>query len=133
MSKPKLKKVRSTRCGTYGVSSVELTQDGFTLEKVSDKLNAIFGTKSKSEIWALASGKVVNHVNAAPANPKGPVLGKRKTVDGLERDLHYNIGAMKCHSCGGVHNNMHNVGPHKMINCPKRALDKAAGVHRRNI
>ncbi|GMF57063.1 unnamed protein product [Phytophthora fragariaefolia] len=111
-------------------SSAELTQDGFTLEKVSDKLNAIFGTKSKSEIWALASGKAVNHVNAAP---KGPVLGTRKAVDGPERDLHYNISAMKCHYCGGVHNNLNNVGAHKMISCPKRALDKAAGVHRRNI
>ncbi|KAG6580281.1 uncharacterized protein IUM83_19289 [Phytophthora cinnamomi] len=114
-------------------SLVELTQDGFTLEKVSDKLNANFGTKSKSEIWALASGKAVNHLNAAPANPKGPVLGKRKAVDGPVRDLHYNNGAMNCHYCGGEHNKMNNVGPHKMINCPKRALDKAAGVHRRNI
>ncbi|GMF30798.1 unnamed protein product [Phytophthora fragariaefolia] len=100
-------------------SSVELIEDGFTLEKVSNKLDAIFGTKSKSEIWSLASGNAVNHVNAAPPNPKGPVLGKRKAVAGSERDLHYNIGSMKCHYCGGVRNNMNNVGPHKMINCPK--------------
>ncbi|KAE8908145.1 hypothetical protein PF005_g1539 [Phytophthora fragariae] len=50
-------------------SSVEFTPDGFTLEKFSDKLNAIFGYKSRSEI--LASGKTVNHVNAAPAKPNG--------------------------------------------------------------
>ncbi|KAG6580133.1 uncharacterized protein IUM83_15754 [Phytophthora cinnamomi] len=64
-------------------SSIELTEEGLTLEKVSDKRNVIFGTKSKSEIWALASGKAVNHFNAAPANPKG--LGKRKAVDGTAK------------------------------------------------
>ncbi|KAJ8577904.1 hypothetical protein ON010_g1306 [Phytophthora cinnamomi] len=81
----------------------------------------------------LGGGKVVNHVNAAPANPKRPVLGKRKAVDGPVRDMHYNVGAMKYHYCGGEHNKMNNVGPHKMFDCSKRALDKAAGVYRRNI
>ncbi|KAE9044851.1 hypothetical protein PR001_g5204 [Phytophthora rubi] len=28
---------------------------------------------------------------------------------------------------------MKNIGPHKMVDCPKRAEDKAAGVHRRDI
>ncbi|KAG6620366.1 uncharacterized protein IUM83_16373 [Phytophthora cinnamomi] len=101
--------------------------------EVSDKLNAVFGTKSQYKICFFASGKVVNHVNAAPANPKRPVLGKRKAVDGPVRDMHYNVGAMKYHYCGGEHNKMNNVGPHKMFDCSKRALDKAAGVYRRNI
>ncbi|KAE9346102.1 hypothetical protein PR003_g7595 [Phytophthora rubi] len=114
-------------------SSVEFTPDGFTLEKVSDMLNAIFGNKSRSEILALASGKAVNHVNAAPAKPSGSALGKRKGGDGPVRDIHHNLGVMKCHYCGGVHNSMKNIGPHKMVDCHKRAEDKAAGVHRRNI
>ncbi|KAE8877742.1 hypothetical protein PF005_g15501 [Phytophthora fragariae] len=114
-------------------SSVELTPDGFTVEKVRDKLNAIFGNKSRSEILALAGGKAVTHVNAAPAKPNGSALGKRKAEDGPVRDIHHNLGVMKCHYCGGVHNSMKNIGPHKMVDCPKRAEDKAAGVHRRNI
>ncbi|KAE9234094.1 hypothetical protein PF005_g2035 [Phytophthora fragariae] len=100
---------------------------------VSDKLNTIFGNKSRSEILALASGKAVNHVNAAPAKSSGSALGKRKAVDGPVRDIHPNIGVMKCHYCGGVHNSMKNIDPHKIVDCPKRADDKAAGVHRRNI
>ncbi|KAE8912299.1 hypothetical protein PF007_g25767 [Phytophthora fragariae] len=114
-------------------SSVEFTPDGFTLEKVSDMLNAIFGNNSRSEILALASEKAVNHVNAAPAKPSGSALGKRKGGDGPVRDIHHNLGVMKCHYCGGVHNSMKNIGPHKMVDCHKRAEDKAAGVHRCNI
>ncbi|EGZ28506.1 hypothetical protein PHYSODRAFT_417340, partial [Phytophthora sojae] len=72
-------------------SSVKFTEESFTLEKVSEKLANIFGNKTKSEIMALASGRVVNHVKSTPAktattNPMGSVLGKRKTADGPIND-----------------------------------------------
>ncbi|OWY92304.1 hypothetical protein PHMEG_00038753, partial [Phytophthora megakarya] len=107
-------------------SAIDFSPEKFTLERVADKLSAIFGTKSKFGIYALASGKPVNH-------PKSKVLGKRKATDGPVRDGHYNYGAMKCHYCGGEHNKMNDVGPHKKADCPKLALDVAAGVYRRNI
>ncbi|GMF18789.1 unnamed protein product [Phytophthora fragariaefolia] len=117
-------------------SSVEFTPAGFTLEKVSDKLNAIFGNKSKSEILFLASGKVVNHVKATspklkrsmPLKPKVSGLGKRKTVDEPRPDLPYNLGAMKCHYCAGYHNTVNNVGPHKMPRVHRTGLQAYSGT-----
>ncbi|EGZ09051.1 hypothetical protein PHYSODRAFT_339429 [Phytophthora sojae] len=47
---------------------VSFTEESFTLEKVSEKLANIFGNKTKSEIMALASGRVVNHVKSNSAN-----------------------------------------------------------------
>ncbi|OWZ01274.1 LOW QUALITY PROTEIN: hypothetical protein PHMEG_00027375, partial [Phytophthora megakarya] len=114
-------------------SAIEFSPEKFTLERVADKLSAIFGTKSKSEIYALVSGKSVNHVEAAPAKTKSKVLGKRKATVGPVRDVRYNYGAMKCHYCGGEHNKMNAVGPHRKADCPKWALDVAAGVYRRNM
>ncbi|OWZ10387.1 hypothetical protein PHMEG_00016764 [Phytophthora megakarya] len=114
-------------------SAIDFSPEKFTLERVADKLSAIFGTKSKSAIYALASGKPVNHVEVAPAKPKSKVLDKRKATYGSVRDVHYNYGTMKCHYCGGEHNKVNDVGPHRKADCPKLALDVAAGVYRRNI
>ncbi|GMF53370.1 unnamed protein product [Phytophthora fragariaefolia] len=114
-------------------SSVEFTPDEFTLEKVCNKLNVIFGNKNKSEILSLASGKAVNHAKAAPPKPKVSARGTRKAVDEPTPDLHYNLGAIKYHYCAGHHNTVNIVGPHEMADCPTRAKDRAAGVFRRNI
>ncbi|EGZ18776.1 hypothetical protein PHYSODRAFT_499001 [Phytophthora sojae] len=119
-------------------SSVKFTEESFTLEKVSEKLANIFDNKTKSEIMALASGRVVNHVKSTPAktaptNPKGSVLGKRKAADGPIIDDHYNVGYMRCHYCAGAQNDRDGIGPHKMLDCPARRADRAAGVFRRNV
>ncbi|OWZ03435.1 hypothetical protein PHMEG_00024834 [Phytophthora megakarya] len=37
-------------------SAIDILPEKFTLERVADKSSAIFGTKSKSEIYALANG-----------------------------------------------------------------------------
>ncbi|OWY94133.1 hypothetical protein PHMEG_00036225 [Phytophthora megakarya] len=75
----------------------------FTPDRVEPKLCAIFGSKSKGEIMALGSARPVNHVHTGNNKLKQPVLGK------------------------------HNTGPHKFVDCPKRARDLVAGVKRRDI
>ncbi|KAG3110598.1 hypothetical protein PI125_g9874 [Phytophthora idaei] len=112
-------------------SAIMFTPEEFTTERVETKLTAIFGGKSRAEINTLAKGMHVNHVDAAPAKPKGGALVKRKAFDGP--DMHSNLGIMRCHNCAGVHNNMNCIGPHKNIACPKRAHDQSLKVFRRNI
>ncbi|OWY95223.1 hypothetical protein PHMEG_00034830 [Phytophthora megakarya] len=94
----------------YGLSNAAGV--GGLAKRFDEIVNADFKSGSaqafvgKSEIFALASGKLVNHVEAAPAKPKSKVLGKRKATDGPVCDVHYNYGAMKYHYCGGEHNKM---------------------------
>eukprot|EP00644_Phytophthora_capsici_P003745 jgi/Phyca11/15663/fgenesh1_pg.PHYCAscaffold_15_\ len=103
-------------------SLVEFTPEAFTLENVSEKLTNIFGNQSKASIMELGNGKTVNHVEAAPTKQNGSVLGKRKAQSAPANDRHYNQGIMKCHYCAGNFNGMNNTGPHKLLDCPKRAL-----------
>ncbi|ETL77448.1 hypothetical protein L917_21607 [Phytophthora nicotianae] len=106
-------------------SSVEFTPEGFTLEKVIEKLNNIYGNQSKVEIMDPARGKVVNRISAVPTKQNGSALGKRKASSEPDQDRHYNQGWMKCHYCAGGHNGMNNIGPHKL---PIRLKGKAAQV-----
>ncbi|OWZ18673.1 hypothetical protein PHMEG_0007199 [Phytophthora megakarya] len=107
----------------------DFLQEKFTLERVADKLSANFGTRSKSKIYALASAKLVNHVEAVPAKLKSKVLGKPKAFDRLWAMC----TTIMCHYCGGEHNKMNGIGPHRKVNGPKLALDVVAGVDHRNI
>ncbi|KAG2783951.1 hypothetical protein PC129_g13844 [Phytophthora cactorum] len=126
-----LVKVLGVLPGHLWGSVIMFTPEEFTTERVETKLTAIFGGKNRAEINALAKGMHVNHVDAAPAKPKGGALVKRKAFDGS--DMHSNLGIMRCHNCAGVHNNMNCIGPHKNIACPKRAHDQSLKVFRRNI
>ncbi|ETI33822.1 hypothetical protein F443_19521 [Phytophthora nicotianae P1569] len=114
-------------------SSVEFTPEGFTLEKVTEKLNNIYGNQSKAETMDPARGKVVNRISAVPTKQNGSALGKRKASSEPDQDRHYNQGWMKCHYCASGHNGMNNIGPHKLVDHPNHFLGWAAGVQRRNI
>ncbi|RAW30056.1 hypothetical protein PC110_g13567 [Phytophthora cactorum] len=126
-----LVKVLGVLPGHLWGSVIMFTPEEFTTERVETKLTAIFGGKNRAEINALAKGMHVNHVDAAPAKPKGGALVKQKAFDGP--DMHSNLGIMRCQYCAGVHNNMNCIVPHKNIACPKRAHDQSLKVLRRNI
>ncbi|GMF32064.1 unnamed protein product [Phytophthora fragariaefolia] len=99
----------------------------------------------RGEISDLAKGVRVAHVDAAPAKPgvtgkpngtakpNSSVLGKRKAPPVPEQDSHYNLGAMSCQYCAGVHNKMYGFGSHLKFQCPKRAKDHAQKVYWRDI
>lgn len=77
---------------------------------------------------------VVNHIDAAPAKPRGSAPGKRKTAEPIE-DYHLNVGARKCYYCGGVFNFMYNIGSHVNDDCPEMEFDRSDRykVRRRNF
>ncbi|GMF36374.1 unnamed protein product [Phytophthora fragariaefolia] len=89
----------------------------------------VLTAKRRGEI--STRGGWVADVDAAPSKPgvtgkpsgtaklSGSVLGKRKVPSVPGQDLHYNLGAMRCHYCAGVHNNMNDIGPPMKFQWPK--------------